>query len=980
MLQELAANVRELRAIDSVVPLSILKLLEVNDRAKLLAASDRYQVFKAGEIHDLWYQKKIVKDACRKTSGPYAYQLPPGAGKTFPSAEISARFQRHGKTIYVCPNTAAMGDDSSGIIQKFHRMYAKLGIKARIGRVNETTTLNDVHFFTPASLLGLKRLQKSLFDRIIKEAALLVVDEAHHFMDETDGRHKIFGQIPKLAFAYFEKKRKKVVAFTATYGRLDGKPLIVHTPDFKLTVQDVVNEGRCPEIHAIQIFLPFKCPKARDSKLDYDLGLRGKEYEDYWRMVAGVIIKTCESNPAPFAAFVRLKTEAAYLAEVFNHSSGMGDRGMAVLTSNTPMPERLRIIEKINTGKLAGYVTCGVGEEAIDIPKLEVIHFIKRTRSDIKLLQALGRGLRVAEGKQRTVFVDYQVMKESVIKACNGIVRLAKISDLDPAEVLKKTNGGPIISIKGSKTAIIPGAETFGETEALIVRQLQLERSSTERRKEAMIRYASTGAERPSENQKGDFEGEPFVQMGRLFYKLNNPKSKEYDPVFLKRLYAVPKVHASWKQLRKHLMEDREAILLERAASGQDIPSWKSEFALRMSLRRWTSQGIGAYKPEFDKKIRALAPRWFKPNRSHRENLELDLPNVGEQVQEFSKPLGDMLAPVPNGHWLKTGYYSNASRGYARASRGDVEEAILAALEKGELREPRNDSWKGDHPDDFFVMGETTQVRIVNERAKHYQVPLVWELSDLVDGLANYTDDNSTGAGRRYHMPFSFYVRVKFPECPYITPLCPKDRRGPDEGLGLTPWEIWLKKKQAAYFKNFDSLSETERVQQTVMFALMDSEFLNEVNDYSYKNTDYVDGQLGVFDREDQAKTANAIITRLPNRGDRGGNDRGRRLTPFESSYVNFYFSLYHSTSKEVIDRCGGLAVIDQAISRVISFGELDAPYAGKFIQRELLSVEAGPRLLELKQAFERVAAAVKNPEPLFRQQEILESIGRGRW
>jgi superfamily II DNA or RNA helicase len=454
--------------------LEVAKLLEVQDKARLSALVDQYRHYTMGEIADVPFQNRAVQTALKPRTGTTALEIATGGGKTVIAAKIAKEFiASGGKVVYVCPNAAALGSEVSGIIQIFHRVFSHYGVLARIGQVNVPSKVNDVNFFTPMGLIGLRRTSVALFDQLLDLSTLILLDEAHHFPEDAEGILKVFGEIPKIAKDRFHDRGKKVVAFTATYGRLDGKTVVGKAPGFKFTIKNSVDEGRAPEVHGVQIYLPFRCPNAKTIASDIDLRLDGEDYVSYWRLIAGYMTEIWRRRPVPFAAFVRLRSEAAYLVQLFNKASGLEGNGLAVLTGDIPVPERERIINAVKDGSLIGYVTCGVGVESIDIPRLEVIHLIQRTKSINKIVQAVGRALRPWKGKPRALVVDYQVMKESVINGCNGILLYAQGAGVDPAKVKKRANGSAIVAIEGAPTVLMPDGATFGECERWVVRGLR---------------------------------------------------------------------------------------------------------------------------------------------------------------------------------------------------------------------------------------------------------------------------------------------------------------------------------------------------------------------------------------------------------------------------------------------------------------------------------------------------------------------------
>lgn len=523
------------------------KHLAVTDKAILKRRLREYRQFTSGKIETVDFQNAALKSACAKPSGIWTGELATGSGKSVIAAKIALNFLKHGRVLYICPNPTAFGDESAGIIQNFHRVFHQLDGVYKLGRLNDPSRLNDVIFMTPGRLNSLRKSSPKLVEKLLRDSHLLIVDEAQHFPSDPKAELVIYGQIERMAKENFLSRQKKVVTLTATHFRLDGKPVMNTSPlsvDFRFCVQDSVDAARCPEIWGMQVFLPVDSPSIRKVGEYIDLGLKGREYRLYWRMVAGAMVKVWKRFPGkPTCAFVRMKSEAQYLAKIFNHSSGLGDRGLAVLTSDTTIAARGKVLEEIKSKRRLGYITCGVGEEAINVPPLQIVHLIRRTKSLGRNMQAIGRALRVHSEKPFAFIVDYQVAKANVISSCSGLIdfvnEVAKSSKRRKKVTL--VNGGPLI-IRGSHQAVLKGIEMEKETEWM-TRTAKRDASVY---KAAILEMARQNMAMPSKKSSKDFRTKDgtLIPVARLAINLRTyvlESSRLFDPVFRKELESVRK-------------------------------------------------------------------------------------------------------------------------------------------------------------------------------------------------------------------------------------------------------------------------------------------------------------------------------------------------------------------------------------------------------------------------------------------------------
>jgi superfamily II DNA or RNA helicase/HKD family nuclease len=94
---------------------------------------------------------------------------------------------------------------------------------------------------------------------------------------------------------------------------------------------------------------------------------------------------------------------ATFMAEVFNNL-GIASRS---LTGGTESHERRQVLEDLRKGRLRMVFTCDLLNEGIDIPEVDTLLFLRPTASATVFQQQLGRGLRLCQGKEQTLVLDF---------------------------------------------------------------------------------------------------------------------------------------------------------------------------------------------------------------------------------------------------------------------------------------------------------------------------------------------------------------------------------------------------------------------------------------------------------------------------------------------------------------------------------------------------------------------------------------------
>lgn len=100
--------------------------------------------------------------------------------------------------------------------------------------------------------------------------------------------------------------------------------------------------------------------------------------------------------------------EARELNELLNLSAVNGKRlRTEALTGAQSQQERTAVVERLENGELDYILTVDIFNEGIDIPSLNQVVMMRQTQSRIIFTQQLGRGLRLAEGKDHLRVIDF---------------------------------------------------------------------------------------------------------------------------------------------------------------------------------------------------------------------------------------------------------------------------------------------------------------------------------------------------------------------------------------------------------------------------------------------------------------------------------------------------------------------------------------------------------------------------------------------
>ena len=348
--------------------------------------------------------------------------LPTGIGKTVVAAKIittlkpkSLLFVSHrnfilSQAIDTIKNEAAtIGWDLP------HKDFGEFYGDYKITSAKRGQLLQKYVFANPQSFNALARekTNKAWGDK--KRFDLIIVDEFHH------GNAKTWFNI----IDYF--KPRYLLGLTATPYRSDAeKPLslvddnMLYIPsqwerehgERTLTLINALKLGYLvtptikPMLHSKQrtIIGEFVAPAVKEKVKQQDRIERAKKIIERYQY---------DAQGKQAVVFCANAEEVVYLEKAFKKEGIVSDHLLGTkehtkcCTNTQNNKKRDTKLANFRTGKTKVLFVMDVLNEGVDITNIEVILWLRETRSIVKLLQQLGRGLRLAEGKRKLLVLDF---------------------------------------------------------------------------------------------------------------------------------------------------------------------------------------------------------------------------------------------------------------------------------------------------------------------------------------------------------------------------------------------------------------------------------------------------------------------------------------------------------------------------------------------------------------------------------------------
>lgn len=240
---------------------------------------------------------------------------------------------------------------------------------------------------------------KKLYEKLAPDFYdYIIVDEFHHAAAE--GYQKLLSHF----------KPKILLGLTATPERMDGKDILQYF-DGKISA-----EIRLPEAIDRNLLVPFTYFGVSDetdlSSVKWTRG--GYDIQELSNVLsfnkarAITVLKSLNKylndiDTIKGLGFCVSQQHAQFMAKIFN------DAGIPSieLDSNSSKELRENVKDKLVKGEIKFIFVVDLYNEGVDIPEVNTVLFLRPTDSLTVFLQQLGRGLRLCEGKDSLMVLDY---------------------------------------------------------------------------------------------------------------------------------------------------------------------------------------------------------------------------------------------------------------------------------------------------------------------------------------------------------------------------------------------------------------------------------------------------------------------------------------------------------------------------------------------------------------------------------------------
>lgn len=307
--------------------------------------------------------------------------LPTGTGKTIVFAKIAEECVANGKRVLILAHRGELLEQAADKIKK------STGLECAVEKA-ESSSLNSWYRITVGSVQTLMR-EKRLNQFSSDYFDTIIIDEAHHCISES--YRKILN--------YFNKA--DVLGVTATPDRGDMKNLgqVFESLAYEYTLPKAIKEGYLSPIKAMTIPLQLDLSSVSMQAGDFKSSEIGTALDPYLEQIAAEMKKYCADRKT--VVFLPLIKTSQKFRDLLNK------HGFNAAEVNGSSDDRAEILKDFEQGKYNVLCNSMLLTEGWDCPDVDCIVVLRPTKVRGLYCQMVGRGTRLADGKDHLLLLDF---------------------------------------------------------------------------------------------------------------------------------------------------------------------------------------------------------------------------------------------------------------------------------------------------------------------------------------------------------------------------------------------------------------------------------------------------------------------------------------------------------------------------------------------------------------------------------------------
>lgn len=381
--------------------------------------------------------------------------LPTGCGKTIVFAKVIEECVRQGDRVLILAHRGEL------LEQAADKLHKATGLRCATEKADQTclgswyrVVVGSVQSFMRQSRL--KRFSEDYFDTVI-------IDEAHHCL--SDGYQRVLEHFPNA----------RVLGVTATPDRGDMRNLgeYFESLAYEYTLPKAIREGYLSPIKALTIPLKLDLSGVGIQAGDFKAGEISTALDPYLHQIAEEMGRYCRDRKT--VVFLPLIKTSQKFRDILNEA------GFQAAEVNGESGDRAEVLADFEAGRYNVLCNSMLLTEGWDCPSVDCIVVLRPTKVRSLYCQMVGRGTRLAPGKDHLLLLDFLWHTERH-ELCHPASLICESDEVAKkmTENLEEAAGCPVDLEEAEKTA---AADIVAQREEALAKKL----SEMKRRKRALV-------------------------------------------------------------------------------------------------------------------------------------------------------------------------------------------------------------------------------------------------------------------------------------------------------------------------------------------------------------------------------------------------------------------------------------------------------------------------------------------------------------
>ena len=307
--------------------------------------------------------------------------IPTGCGKTVIFAKIAEDRVRQGDRVLILAHRGELLDQAAD------KLHTATGLSCATEKAEQSCLGSwlRVAVGSVQTLMRPKRL--AAFPR--EYFGTIIIDEAHHAVSDSYGR----------ILNHFDSA--KVLGVTATPDRGDMRNLgsVFQSLAYEYSLTKAIREGYLVPIKALTVPLKMDLSGVGVQSGDFKPGDLDSALDPYLYQIADEMAKTCADRKT--VVFLPLVKTSQKFRDI------LCSRGFRAAEVNGESPDRAEILAAFDRGEYNVLCNSMLLTEGWDCPEVDCVVVLRSTKVRALYCQMVGRGTRLAEGKDHLLLLDF---------------------------------------------------------------------------------------------------------------------------------------------------------------------------------------------------------------------------------------------------------------------------------------------------------------------------------------------------------------------------------------------------------------------------------------------------------------------------------------------------------------------------------------------------------------------------------------------